>query len=190
MIAVLLAVLPAWLQLVPGAHAVATSEEGDVTWIAVCASVAKYVAEDAHCRHVSQGTPAIVEAVIPNRVKTPADPYGTPFVKLRAIDGSWSGYTSASSIAPAIPPGVTLLLTRAPGEEVMRLAPSENAGSDAGVDLGARAKVVVLRYDPSSQDRELDVRVLDGRYAGRAGWVYRHSASALNGVYAGALHQP
>lgn len=52
---------------------------------------------------------------------------------------------------------------------------------DDGPDLGGQATAKLLRYDPSTGDRDLYVTVLDGSLAGRSGWVFSGDAHGDDG---------
>jgi hypothetical protein len=46
--------------------------------------------------------------------------------------------------------------------------------------------VKLLKYDPNaSEGRELYVRVLDGSYAGKTGWMFTQDTLAAGSLYAG-----
>ena len=62
---------------------------------------------------------------------------------------------------------------------------------DDGPDLGGQATAKVLRYDPSTGERDLYVTVLDGSLAGQFGWVFSSEAHGDDGkpihMFAGSV---
>jgi hypothetical protein len=83
-------------------------------------------------------------------------------------------------VHPVIPPG-TLVHLKAEGSNTIRLASAQNAELDEGPDLGGKATMKVLRYDPSTGERDLHVTVLGGSLAGRSGWVFSSEAHGDDG---------
>ncbi|MDP9018893.1 MAG: hypothetical protein M3N19_11310 [Candidatus Eremiobacteraeota bacterium] len=126
--------------------------------------------ERSRCLHKDFGTPAQVTKIISS---APSDwYYPVPFVVLRAIDGSWSGVTTALELQPDIPPGAVIVLTRK--EYPVALAPTQAFSAQGwGPDLGTDVRVKVLHYYPAAWDmRPLYVQVLEGRYRGNVGWIF------------------
>lgn len=144
---------------------------GDPTWGQVCPSLdAYYEAWHSHtlgqCYPLRPGTPGIVEAIYPSKPSDP-DP-GMTHVKLRAVNGTWRGFTIVQNLQPDILVGSVLVMGR-DWTGPLTLGRSVNG---PGPDIGPRATVKVLRYVPTHPHRSVFVRVLDGDFKGREGWMF------------------
>lgn len=129
----------------------------------------------ASCRFVAQGTPAIVDSVIPCKRTDPDFGYESPQVRLHAANGSWSGFTEAAGLQPDVPVGTLLAMERDWGAPLV----IENSRGAQTV-IGSSSVVRLLRYDPK-RDASLYVTVLDGAYRNRRGWM------AIQSVDTGAV---
>ena len=120
------------------------------------------------CTRVKRGTAAIVDKIVPGKK---SELEGAPYIWLRALDSSWSGYTIILRLQPAIPAG-TLLIARQGENEPPKLAPRQRSDLAVGSNLSGGVKVKVLRYDPTSDSRKLYFIVLSGDDAGQSGWTF------------------
>jgi hypothetical protein len=102
-------------------------------------------------------------------------------VRILIPDRKFTGYLQLlGGIHPSIPQGTTIHLKRE-GNNTLRLASSRDATLDSGHDLGDQATAQVIRYDPSTGDRDLLVVVKDGQMAGKSGWVFSTDAHGDDG---------
>ena len=173
--------IPSWLLLNSGVHAFTGDDGGDATMATICPTLQLYVrgpdtAATPRCMHVKRGTSIIVEAIVGRGCVDFESQARVSCVRIRAANGTWSGYTGATTVIPAIPVDAVLTLTPQPNEH-LTLASKPISGPDNGTDLGARARARVLRYVPSADARELFVRIVGGSHDGVAGWVYAHTAT-------------
>jgi hypothetical protein len=124
------------------------------------------------CFTVKHGTPVKIEAVVPARTGTTdrGDPLAWlgAFVKIRAIDRSWKGYTPIGFLQPNIHVGTVILMAR-DWSDGLTLAP--RLDSVKLIDLPRDAHVKVLGYYPQLRGRTLFVKVLEGPYENREGWM-------------------
>jgi hypothetical protein len=68
------------------------------------------------------------------------------------------------------------------GNGTLRLFPEPTSDLDEGPDLGDAVSAKIITYDPSKDDSwDLYVTVLDGKYAGRKGWMSAFMASGEDG---------
>ncbi len=178
--------LNTWVRLHVGMTLYTGTDGGDATTLTVCPTVAQYLAfagvggsgNVAECSHRKPDVAAIVEEIVPANAD---DPFHAPYVKLRAADGSWSGYTDIIGQQVAIPVGTTLVFTKSGGES-LRLAPRQGSNLHSGPNLGDSVTVKVLHYFPNTNDRSLYVTVLDGEYAGQNGWMFTMDGETENGI--------
>jgi hypothetical protein len=167
-----LVALPAWLFAKPGA-VVYTSVGDEDTTTAICDSVAswlKYPQETKGCTDRPAGVKVVIDAIVPPR------PTFGAIAKVHAIKGGFSGYTAVGELLPPIPAGVAVTLVPG-GNEKITISSSQSAELNAGLQLGARASAVTVRFDPASGDkRDLFVRITNGKYAGKSGWTFARQA--------------
>jgi hypothetical protein len=83
-------------------------------------------------------------------------------------------------VVPDIPSGTVVHLQRE-GYGDLKLAASQDADNDAGIDLGEQATATIIQFDPATDDRDLYVRITNGEYAGKTGWTYSLHASGEDG---------
>ena len=169
------AISSAWRHVHAGAKVYAGGGEPGNTAQPVCPTVQAFVAlwhngGSRRCISVRHGTPAIVLAVIRG---TCADILGLhcfgAFVKLRATDRTWSGFSGLGYLEPNIPRGTTFLMMADWGSPLfLDRQPESDVGA---LDLGSQAIVATLQYKPRNANDQLFVRVLTGRYKDRTGWV-------------------
>ena len=119
------------------------------------------------CRAVRHGTPAIIETLIPNTPGKRRVPFTV--VLVRAVNNSWRGYTALLLLQPNIVAGSILTMRDDIAGASAKLAVTSD--SRGGVQIGQNIKVRVLKYDPRRRSRTLYVRVLEGKYRGREGWM-------------------
>jgi len=77
------------------------------------------------------------------------------------------------ALHPVIPAGTVVRFSKI-GIATFWLIPKTRIGSgyeSAALDLGNQFTARIIDYDPSNGDRDFYVQVIDGAYAGRAGWV-------------------
>jgi hypothetical protein len=141
----------------------------------VCTTLSDYFNYESNkpntCQNIRHGTPAIVKAIISPRLSDPREFFPAPYVQLAALDGSWVGFTTAISLQPDIPVGTVLAVTRDGSLDLTQCSRPSCGGN--WLNLGNHAIVKLLQYHPEVwRGRNLYVRVLDGRYKGRTGWLY------------------
>ena len=166
---------PNWLILHSGVRAFTLDDGADATTATVCPTLQLYLrgldnAAAPRCLHEKPGVAVVVESIAARRCVDFESQTHVPCVKIRAVDGSWSGYTGATTIVPAVPIGSVVDLAPQP-QEHLTLAAKSSSDSTTGVDLGAHVRARVLRYVPSTDARELRVSILSGSHAGATGWV-------------------
>lgn len=171
-----------WATLRDGLPVFVGSDGGDATTMSICSSIADYDASAASCKHIKQGVPAVVDHVFPSNGQSADDPTGAPHVKIRAADGTWSGYTTATLLQARIPIGTTLVLTKGSDTDQIRLASRQDSELNDGPDLGDHVTIKVLHYYPDSQNRNIYAEVLDGNYAGKNGWFFTMDAKTTDGI--------
>ena len=175
-----------WDEVRPGVKVYTGDDGGSASTLTVCSTLASYVAfmsddNAANCSHEKRGVLAVVEQVIPAKSNTDTGSFaGAPNVRIRAADGSWSGYTTVVSLQPMLPVGTVIVMKRM-GNAVLNLAPRQASDLNVGPDLGDKVTVRVLHYYPDTADRSLYVNVLDGKYAGQNGWMFAMDAQTLDG---------
>lgn len=165
LLGVVLLAAAAWSVLHVGMRVYTADDGGDSDWNDVCPAPQATTG----CKRVPFGTPAVVTAI------------ALPHIRLRAADGSWSGWATPDWLQPDVPAG-TIATIEKRSNTTLTLAAEAAADSVAGVDVGARVTVKVLRYDHRAYGiRALYVQVLDGRYAGRRGYMYATDAVTKDG---------
>ena len=125
------------------------------------------------CFTANHGTPVKIEAIIPARSGT--DRQLGPFAKVRAINVGWTGYVAACLLQPSIPVGTVIPMER-DWSDGLTLAPRQGAAK--AIDLPTDVKVKVLGYYPQFRGRTLFVKVLDGAYRNRRGWMVIEDVAA------------
>jgi hypothetical protein len=160
----------------PGAVVFTSTGEEDSPTTPVCATVASYrdyLKENGNkgCVERPAGVKVVIDAIVPATAEAGA------IVKVHAQSGAFAGYTAVTELLPPIPSGTVVALVPAPNE-TLTISSSRRAELDDGINLGARASAVVLQFDPASDGRDLFVRVTNGKYAGKTGWLYSRQAFA------------
>ncbi len=98
-------------------------------------------------------------------------------VLIRTDNGSWRGYTAALSIVPRVPPGAVLTVfnvnPNSHGGTVLTLDGELDATptSKDGQTLRNGTRVIVERFDPTTPNDNVFVRVLSGPQTGQNGWM-------------------
>jgi hypothetical protein len=168
-----------WGQLRVGAQVFA-GDDGSAFSLTVCPSLSTILADQPseECRRVPPGTPAIVDAIIPCR-RTDSSWNGVfPHVRLRASDGTWTGFADAGMLQPSIPVGTVIELS---SDWNATLEMKDDSGETT--NLGDNALVEVLRYDPRRQS-PLFVKIIDGAHRDQTGWtslVFANAGASLFG---------
>lgn len=169
---------PSWLILRAGLPIYVGNGEDD-THAAVCRSAEAY--NDwrdggplGTCRTVLMGTAAHVLGISINHESSLAPEH---IVFIRADNGTWRGYTATLSIQPRVPAGTVLT--------VFNINPNSNGGpvltldgeldstptSKHGATLRNGTRVMVERFDPTTPNDNVFVRVLSGPQIGQQGWM-------------------
>ena len=190
---------PAWRQPLPGTAAILGDDGGGEDQATVCDTIAHWRAmlaapfPDAAdgCARYPRGLAVVIEGVAfdPASDTIPSTTMGLPLVNIRIPAKRVQGYVEmAGGIHPVIPPG---MLVHLKADSTIRLAPAQDFEMDDGPDLGGQATAKVLRYDPSTGERDLYVTVLDGSLAGQFGWVFSSEAHGDDGkpidMFAGSV---
>lgn len=180
---------PSWKVPAPGAAGFLIADLGGTTAKAtVCDTVANYEQWSNHdqpanwpgCRSLPEGTSVIVMGVEPKPLRDDAGSTGLALVRVQIPSRRFTGYLLLLNLQPKIPVGTQVQLKRTDGLP-LRLAPAADAGVDAGLDLGDGATARVVRYDPPSKNRDLQVAIIGGEHDGKTGWVYSFDATAADG---------
>jgi hypothetical protein len=194
---------PMWQRPLPGTAAILGDDGGGEDMETMC-DTAEHWREwlDATvpsavdgCARYSRGLPVVIDGdgvVFDRAVDAPSSATtGLPLVKIHIPSKHVSGYVQMlGGIHPIIPAG-TLVYLAAAGTDTLRLASAPDVGLDSGPDIGKQATAKVLRYDPSTGDRSLYVKLLDGPQAGKRGWVFDLAATGADGkpvgMFAGSV---
>jgi len=124
------------------------------------------------CFTAAHGTPVKIEAMAPARTgrNSQGDPLSWlgPFAKVRAINVGWRGFVAACLLQPNIPVGTVIPMVR-DWSDGLTLAPHQD-GTKV-IDLPTDVNVKVLGYYPQFLGRTLFVKVLEGAYRNRRGWM-------------------
>lgn len=114
------------------------------------------------CTTIKHGTSVIIESI--------AKPEGSEdvFVRLRSARRTFEGYSLLAYVEPPMPPGAVLEMS---GDWSSSLLLASGPASGRGVDIGYSATVQVISFHPSNLNSTLFVRVLDGPFKGRLGWM-------------------
>jgi hypothetical protein len=114
------------------------------------------------CRlHIPRGTPAIVNSIIPSSPDDIDSNGGGPYVELKALDGSWSGYSLAMVLKPDVPTGITITFdNKSDNQEHFTLDKNPSSSFNLGQDLGNKVTVKLLKYAPN-EFRTLYVTVVE-----------------------------
>jgi hypothetical protein len=178
---------PSWMVPSPGTAALINEFSKDFTTF--CDTADHYRAwlhyEPAEgCGDLQIGQPVVIEGLVYDPAKD-AVPFeramlGIPLARIGGSSKGVTGYLDLRVLAPVIPKGTTIQLTsRAP--KAIRLASSQNANLDEGLDLGNHATMQVIRFLPSTM-RDLYIEVTSGPHKGRTGWVFSLDANQIDGI--------
>ncbi|HYL27464.1 MAG TPA: hypothetical protein VEW74_06475 [Candidatus Nitrosotalea sp.] len=167
--------IPPWLIAKPGAVVFTSTGEEDSPTTPVCstpASYRSYVNENGAtgCIERPAGVKVIIDAIVPANGSFGA------IAKIHAQSGAFHGYTALTELLPPIPAGVEVTLAPA-ANEALTISQDRRAELGSGIDLGAKAPAVTVRFDPGSEERDLLVRVTGGKNLGKSGWVFARQAS-------------
>jgi hypothetical protein len=139
----------------------------------ICLSGARWIVYDQTdpnaCSTQSAGTDVRVLATGPDSQHMTMTHQRDPLIEVQATDGSWSGWTDATMIAPLLKPGVTLQLAGMSGQVTPVAIEATPDGKDEPTD--GNVDVVVLRDGTSKDVGFTFVRVLEGKLRGETGWV-------------------
>ena len=173
--------VPAWKNAAPGVKAFLGDDGGGVNTVTVCDTADRFrdwldLEHPAGCQTFQHDLPAIIEVVIfdpvQDTVKMP-DPVGLPLVKVHIPSRNFIGYLHLLALHPVVPSGIVVNFRKSANETIklyqdVKIGSSDNTGLDLGDQVSAR----VVKYDPSKDDEwDLQVTILDGKYAGRTGWM-------------------
>ena len=178
---------PSWMVPSPGTAALINEFSKDFTTF--CDTADHYRAwlhyEPAEgCRELHIGQPVVIEGLVYDPAKD-AVPFeratlGIPLARIAVSSKGVTGYLDLRVLAPVLPKGTTIQLTGR-ASKVIRLAPSQNANLDEGLDLGKQTTAQVIRFLPSTT-RDLYVEMTSGPRKGRTGWVFSVDVNRINGV--------
>jgi len=171
---------PSWLVLRVGVP-VYVGDGEDETHAAVCRSIQAYDdwAEGGPltaCRTVPMGTAAHVLDISINQ-ELSRGAITVRIVLIRADSGTWRGYTAALSIMPRVPVGAVFTVyninPNAHDDTVLTLDGELDATptSKHGQTLPNGTRVMVERFDPTTPNDNVFVRVLSGPQTGQKGWM-------------------
>jgi hypothetical protein len=178
---------PSWMVPSPGTAALINEFFKDFTTF--CDTADHYRAwlhyEPAEgCGDLHIGQPVVIEGLVYDPAKD-AVPFeratlGIPLARIGVSSKDVTGYLDLRVLAPVIPKGTTIQLTSR-ARKAIRLAPSQNANLNEGLDLGKQGTAQVIRFLPSTT-RDLYVEVTSGPHRGRTGWVFSVDVNRINSV--------
>lgn len=141
----------------------------------VCSSLetlaGAFSSRTAKCLPIKYGSAAKVERVmISERLRRSGVPQLVePIIFVRAADNSWFGYTSILGLQPNIPTGTLLhVVPQAEAPSLLGACPARSCG---GVPIVNRMEARLLEYHPEQSETQLYVKVVDGPYRNRHGWI-------------------
>lgn len=175
---------PAWKKPVPGTQGFLDDDGGGVNTKTVCDTADRYrdwlnYEHPPGCQTFQRGLPVAIEVVLLDQVTDSIGTTWLPLVKIHIPSRNFIGYCQLFGIHPVIPSG-TIIHFKRMGNDTLRLF--REPTSDQGSDLGDAVSAKVISYDPSKDDSwELYVTVLDGKYAGKAGWMSAFMARGEDG---------
>lgn len=185
--------VPAWKKPMPGTLAFLGDDGGGVDTVTVCDTVDRYrdwlnSRHPPGCQAFQHDLPATIEVVIFDPVQDTedmaGDVVGLPLVKVHIPSRNFIGYLRLLALHPVIPPGTVVHYKRT-GNETLQLFSTSEIGSDdhdKGLGLGDQFSAKIIKYDPSKDDEwDFDVTILDGRYAGKSGWMLSFGALGNDG---------
>jgi hypothetical protein len=189
--------VPAWNEPLPGTAAFLGDDGGGANTATVCDSDAHFEewvngGSPPGCVSFPRGLGVIIEGIVLDPPGTsPTDTTIYPLVRIRIPSEDFTGYVQLlGGIHPMIPGGTIIHLQQS-GSGTLELASSQDADEDSGLNLGDHATAEVLRYDPSTEYRNLYVKILDGNSAGSRGWVFTLDGNGADGdpldAFAGAV---
>jgi hypothetical protein len=171
------------MQPTPGRAAYLGDDGGGASTATICDSADHYrdwlnLDSPPGCAHYARGTRVVVERTMSDPAKDTVADAIMPLVQVDAADKSWSGWTQLMTLVPIIPSG-TIIEFKREGNDTLRLATTERA--DDGPDLGDVVTAKLVRFDPLTDSRDIYVTVLDGKYAGKSGWLFTLEGSNTKG---------
>lgn len=184
--------IPSWSRLHRGMKVYLSNDERPFTDTeqTVCSDTSAFravetgVGSSSRCKQARFGTPVRIEDVVPSRLDDWF--YPAPLVKVRTLDGSLAGFTDVLALQPDIPVGATIVMTRK--QFPVNVVPSYHWCGACGFDIANGTRVKVLEYDPRANNlrHQLHVRVIDGTFAGREGWVFTDETQTIDSPYTGS----
>ena len=182
--------IPTWKKPLPGGLAILGDDGGGEDVATVCDTASHYrqwldYGHPSGCKKFPRGLRVVIQGLLYNTKSDtiPGTTNSLPLVRILVPDRKFTGYLQLfGGLHPNIPQGTTVHLKRE-GNNTLRLAFSRDY--DSGLDLGYQATAQVIRYDPSTDDRDLRVVVKDGQMAGRSGWVFSLGAHGDDGELLG-----
>jgi hypothetical protein len=161
---------PAWVYATPGTRIVLGTNGQDSDIMMVCNSpdAMRAMAQNA-CSGRKEGTPVVIEAVVPAPGKKCSDP--KTVLRIHASDGTWHGFVDMDSVYPLVPAGTTLTLKSPNAGQPLTLATNRQTGDDQGTRLEDSVTVKVIAFSPGYEVRNLHAVVLSGAHAGKQGWI-------------------
>ena len=163
---------PSWKKPTPGTVAILGDDGGGKETATVCDTISHYIdfSRDKNppgCKQFQHGLEVIIRGLVYDVTSD-----DLPLVRILIPSQKFTGFLELfGGTHPKIPQGTPVHLQRR-GNDTLRLAASRDADFDAGPDLGDQANAKVIRYDPSTDDRDLYVTIIDGPLAGKSGWIF------------------
>jgi hypothetical protein len=124
----------------------------------ICASGALWIEYDNSnpnaCSTQAAGTRVTVLQVGPDSKHMQSSNKSDPLIQVQATDGSWTGWTDLTMIAPAVPPGTQVRLSRSDGQVTELGLAQTPAGNESSI--GGNADAIALRQgtgDPAGSYR-------------------------------------
>jgi hypothetical protein len=177
---------PYWKKPAPGTQGFLGDDGGGVNTKTVCDTADRYrdwlnSEHPPGCQTFQHDLPVVIELVLLDSIKDTIGTTWLPLVKIHIPSRHFIGYCQLLGIHPVIPSG-TIIHFKRMGNGTLRLFPEPTSDLDQGPDLGDAVSAKIITYDPSKEDSwDLYVTVLDGKYAGKKGWMSAFMASGEDG---------
>lgn len=178
--------VPAWKNPAPGTTALLGDDGGGVNVATVCDTADRYrdwlkMKSPPGCQTFQHDLPVVIEVMILDAVADAMADIWLPLVKIYIPSRQFTGYVRLLELHPQAPPGTTIHFTRT-GNENYQLYEAPALTENKGINLGDKVSATVLRYDPTPDDKwDLHVRINDGLYAGKEGWMLSFGATTDDG---------
>jgi len=155
----------AWRKPLPNTKAFLVTDGGSSENATVCDTINHYQKSAKQsqegCKSFPEGLPVIIKSVA-------YDPSLFPIARIYIPSQKVTGYTALEpDLSPNIPSGTIVHLRN---DYDIRFSTTQNILSPDSLNLGHKATVQIIRFDPSGE-RQFYVLITDGPHAGEKGWL-------------------